>query len=155
VLRPGVDVNQLAAHIDIFPTLAELTAARVPENIKLDGRSLVPLLKDANAAWPDRYLFVHVGRWPQGKAGESKYAQCAVRSSRFRFVNNAELYEIQADPGETKNVVEDRADVVAAMRAAYDQWWEEVLPALENEDAVGPAENPFKVRYRKQFGGAP
>ena len=29
----------------------------------------------------------------------------------------------------------------------------EVLPALENEDAVGPKENPFKILYREQFGG--
>ncbi len=115
----------------------------------------MPLLKDANAAWPDRYLFIHVGRWLKGKAAESKYAQCAVRFRRFRLVNNQELYDIQADPGETKNVAEEHADVVAAMRAAYDEWWEEVLPALENEDVVGPKVNPFKERYWRQFGGGP
>ena len=52
-------------------------------------------------------------------------------------MNNKELFDIQADPGETKNVIEEHADVVAAMRAAYDKWWNEVLPALENEDAWG------------------
>jgi arylsulfatase A-like enzyme len=155
VLQPGVDVSQLVAHVDIFPTLVELAGAMVPENVHLDGRSLVPLLKDANTAWPDRYLFVHVGRWPMGKAAESKYAQCAVRNSRFRLLNNKELYDIQADPGESKNVVKEHADVVAAMRAAYDTWWDEVLPALENESAVGPQVNPFKERYWRQFGGGP
>ena len=39
------------------------------------------------------------------------------------------------------------------MRAAYDRWWEEILPCLVNEDAVGPAVNPFKELYWKQFGG--
>ena len=42
-----------------------------------------------------------------------------------------------------------------AMRAAYDQWWNEVLPALENENAVGPKVNPFKEAYWKQFGNRP
>ncbi|MGD0088720.1 MAG: arylsulfatase [Planctomycetota bacterium] len=153
VLKAGVDVDKLAAHIDLFPTLAELAGAKIPEEVKLDGRSLMPLLRDAAAPWADRYIFVHVGRWPKGKAEAAKFAGCAVRSSRFRFVNNKELFDIQDDPGETKNVIELFPDVVKDMRAAYDKWWAEVLPAtVENENAVGPPQNPFKELYWKQFG---
>ena len=154
-LKPGVDVDKLTAHIDMFATLAELAGAEVPADVKLDGRSLVPLLKDANADWPDRYVFVHQGRWARGKATESKYRNCAVRNSRFRLVNNKELYDIRNDPGETTNVIEKHPEVVAKMRRAYDAWWEEVLPLMVNEDAVGPKVNPFKERYWKQFGGGP
>jgi arylsulfatase len=100
-------------------------------------------------------VFVHVGRWARGKAEESKYAKCAVRTSRFRLVNNIELYDIRSDPGETTNVIEQYPDQVASMRKAYDQWWSEILPCLENEDAVGPEVNPFKALYWKQFGGGP
>jgi len=153
MLRGGIDIDKLAAHIDLFPTLAELAGVKIPEGLKLDGRSLVPLLKDPSAPWPDRFLFVHVGRWPKGKANQSKYAQCAVRNSRFRLVNNRELYDIKADPGEKTSVLAEHPEVVAQMRAAYDRWWEEVLPALVNEDAVGPRVNPFKELYWKQFGG--
>lgn len=155
VIRPGVDAKQLTAHVDIFPTLAELAGAKAPEGIKLDGRSLTPLLADPQAAWADRNLFVHAGRWKRGMAAESKYAGCAVRTARFRLVNNRELHDILADPGETKNVIDEHPVEVAAMRAAYDRWWEEILPALVNEDAVGPDVNPFKALYWKQFGGGP
>jgi arylsulfatase A-like enzyme len=156
VLKAGVDVDKLAAHIDLFPTLAELAGAKIPEEVKLDGRSLMPLLRDPAAPWADRYIFVHVGRWQKGKAEAAKFAGCAVRSSRFRFVNNKELHDIQNDPGETKNVIEQFPEVVKDMRAAYDKWWEEVLPAtVENESAVGPPANPFKELYWKQFGGKP
>lgn len=154
-LQAGVDIDKLAAHIDIFPTLAELAGATVPSDIKLDGRSLVPLLQDPNAEWADRFIFVHQGRWAKGMAVQSKYKNCAVRNSRFRLVNNEELYDIKNDPGETTNVISQHADVVEKMRKAYDRWWEEVLPAMENEDAVGPKVNPFKERYWKQFGGGP
>jgi arylsulfatase len=154
-LPAGVDVNRLTAHVDLFPSLAELAHARIPAGVKLDGRSLVPLLKDARAPWDDRFLFVHVGRWPKGQAAESKYAQCAVRTSRFRLVNDRELYDIGQDPGETANVIEQHPAEVARIRAAYDQWWQQILPALENEDVVGPKLNPFKVLYWKQFGGGP
>ena len=44
-------------------------------------------------------------------------------------------------------------EIVQQLEAAYDQWWEEILPCLENEAAVGPKENPFKELYWKQFGG--
>jgi arylsulfatase len=145
----------LTAHIDIFPTLAELAGAKLSSTSKLDGRSLVPLLTDASADWPDRNLFIHVGRWETGKAAESKFANCAVRNSRFRLVKNGELFDIQSDPGETTNVIAEHPQIGAAMRAAYDEWWEEILPALENENAVGPKVNPFKELYWKQFGGGP
>jgi len=154
-LGRGVDVNRLAAHIDLFATLAELAGAGVPPSVELDGRSLVPLLLDPEADWPDRYVFVHKGRWTRGKAAESKQADCAVRNERFRLVNNTELYDIVNDPGETKNVIDQHPDVVAKMRAAYDRWWSEVLPCMVNEDAVGPKINPFKERYWRQFGGGP
>ena len=154
-MKRGVDVDKLTAHIDMFATLAELAGAKIDADVKLDGRSLVPLLKDADADWADRYIFVHRGRWARGKAKECKYGGCAVRNSRFRLVNNKELYDIRNDPGETINVIDKHPEAVAKMRQAYDAWWEEVLPLMVNEDAVGPKVNPFKERYWKQFGGGP
>ena len=132
-LAGGTDVAGLAGHIDIFPTLCELCGAEAPRGVKLDGRSLVPLLKDAKADWPDRYLFVHRGRWGNGQAEKSKYNGCAVRSQRFRLVNNTQLYDIIHDPGQTKNVIDEHPQVVAEMRAAYDRWWSEVLKTMVNE----------------------
>jgi arylsulfatase A-like enzyme len=152
VLPEGVDVDKLAAHIDLFPTLAEIGKGTYGLAPAPDGRSLVPLLENPAADWPDRDLFVHVGRWERGKAAESKFAHCAVRNSRFRLVNNTELFDIKADPSETTNVIAQHPDAVAAMRRAHDEWWEEILPCLENETAVGPKVNPFKELYWKQFG---
>jgi arylsulfatase A-like enzyme len=150
----GVDCNALTAHIDLLPTFAELAGGKVPAKVKLDGRSLVPLLKDPKAKWADRYLFTHVGRWRKGQIEQAKFSKCAVRNARFRLVNNKELYDIAADPGETTNVIDRHPEVVAAMRKAYDQWWSEVVPAMCNEDAPVPEANPFKVLYAKQEASA-
>jgi len=149
------DCAALTAHVDVLPTLAEITGANLPAGLSLDGRSLTQLLRNPQAAWPDRFLFTHVGRWEKGRAGESKFRNCAVRNARFRLVNNRELYDLKADPGERNNIIGEHPEVVAAMRDAYDQWWNEILPALENEAAVGPEVNPFKAAYWKQFGGGP
>lgn len=149
------DCHALTAHIDIFPTLAEIAGGKVPERVNLDGRSLMPLLKDPKADWPDRFLFTHVGRWDKGKAEESKFEKCGVRNARFHLVNDTELYELKTDSGEKTNVIAKHPEIVTKIRAAYNQWWSEILPTLENENAVGPKMNPFKEAYWKQFGGGP
>lgn len=159
--KGGVDVNRLTAHIDIFPTFAEITGARIPDTIKLDGRSLVPLLHNPQADWPDRTLFTHAGRWERGRAAESKTAQCSIRTARYHLVNAVskgekwELFDVEQDPGEKTNIIADQPAVAAELKQKLDQWWSEVLPAMVNEDAVGPKVNPFKELYWKQFGGGP
>ena len=70
-------------------------------------------------------------------------------------MNHQELYDVKTDPGEQNNVVAEHPAIAAAMRTAYDEWWKEVLPCLENEHAIGSKVNPFKERFRKQFGGGP
>jgi len=51
------------------------------------------------AKWADRDLFFHRGRWNKGEdPNKSKLKNCAVRSQRWRFVNNKELYDISSDP---------------------------------------------------------
>ncbi len=153
----GRDVPALTAHIDIFPTLAEIAGAPLTGDLadQVEGRSLLPLLDDPQASWPDRFLVTHVGRWPRGKAAEAKFDDCSIRDARFTLVNNSELYDLKADPGESRNIIAGYPEQVAKMRAAYDKWWNDVQPLLVNESAVGPKINPFKERYWKQFGGGP
>jgi len=153
----GAECGALTAHVDVFPTLAEITGARLNDDVKkqVEGRSLLPLLKNPKAEWADRTLVHHVGRWAKGKAAQSKYAKCSIQNSRFTLVNNEELYDLKADPGETKNVIAEHPELVAKLRTAYDQWWNEAQPLLVNENVVGPKMNPFKALYWKQFGGGP
>jgi len=150
--KEGIDIDRLIAHIDIFPTLAVLAGGRLPDTGQVEGRSLLPLLQDPQSKWPDRYLFVHVGRWEKGADPEiSKFKQCAVRSERFRFVNNRKLYDMEADPGQEVNVIDKFPEVVQKMREAYDVWWEETLPLLVNEKATYEGVAPFIKKYNEQL----
>lgn len=155
--RGDAQVDALTAHIDILPTLAEIAGFPLtgPWRKQVEGRSLVSLLKDPQAEWPDRTVITHVGRWNRGKVEQAKHVNSSIRNARFTLVNNTELYDLKADPGESKNVIDEHPEAVASLRAAYDTWWQETLPCLENEAAVGPKVNPFKERYWKQFGGGP
>lgn len=162
VLGEGVDVDALTAHIDMYQTFCELAGVKLPADMQeLDGRSLLPLLETPEAKWADRKLFVHVGRWEakhrQAKdVTSAKFVNCAVRTNRWRFVNNAELYDITADPGETKNVAASHPEVVAQIRQEYDKWWDETVPLMVNEGLSTQRKQksyPLHIRYKKQVEG--
>jgi arylsulfatase len=156
-------VDALTAHVDVFPTLAELAGAKLSETVKaqVEGRSLLPLLKNASAPWHDRVFVRHIGRWPKGvDPNTRKYTQVSVRNTRWHLVNdnmdNAKrwmLFDLQTDPGEKTDVAAAHPDVVKQLDAEYDEWWAEVLPMLINENAPQPAVNPYHEEYWKQFRG--
>ncbi|MGZ0655708.1 arylsulfatase [Coraliomargarita sp. W4R72] len=153
VLGRGVDIDALTAHIDLYQTLAELAGADLPTEMQtLDGRSLLPLLEDPTADWPDRELFFHTGRWKAGERAEHQYDGSAVRTERWRFVNNQELYDIQQDPGENKDVSQQFPEVVSQLRQSYDQWWDSALPLMVNEGLprVSGEAQPFAILYEAQ-----
>jgi arylsulfatase A-like enzyme len=121
-LRPGREIDRIVAHIDLFPTLLEACRAPAPRGVRLDGRSLMPLLVGENAAWPDRTLYF---QWHRGDAPEL-YRNCAARSQRYKLVNGKELYDMAADPAEKNDVSREHPDIVAVMRKGCEEWLRDV-----------------------------
>jgi arylsulfatase A-like enzyme len=161
-LQPG-DVPALTAHVDIFRTLAGIAGVPLSpaEEAQAEGRSLIPLLRDAAAPWAERTLVTHEGRWKPGTAPESyKYRNCSVRSGRWHLVSVGgdgtkpawQLFDVVADPGEQTDVAAANAAVVARLASDFETWWTSVRPQMVNEDAPGPAENPWHVAFRAQHG---
>jgi arylsulfatase A-like enzyme len=120
----GRDVRRITAHIDLAPTLLELAGVEPPPGVTFDGRSLVPLLTDAGAeaGWPARTLVVHNQRVPE----PIKWRQTAVMTDRWRLVDDRELYDMEADPGQRRNVIGDHPAVAGRLRAEYETWWADV-----------------------------
>jgi arylsulfatase len=150
-IQPGRDIDRIAAHIDILPTLAALAGAKSPEG-QVEGRDLSPLIVDAQAEWADRYLFTHRGRWKTGSNPDDfQWKGFAVRNQRFRFVANNALFDMEKDPGQTTNVMDQFPEVVEKMRAAYDAWWKETRPLMVNENVPMSPTRPFHELYQKQL----
>lgn len=153
-LGEGVDIDGLVAHLDLYRTFCELAGVTLPEKMQdLDGRSLVPLLENPEAEWPDRELFVHCGRWNPGKREAARYAKAAVRTERWRLVNNKELYDIEDDPFQQTDVAQSHPEVVEQLSQSFDQWWESVQPMMVNEGlpALKEEEFPLNIRYRNRI----
>lgn len=166
VLSENVDVDSLAAHIDLYRTFTDLAGVEIPESkLTPGGRSLVPLLETNKFAWPDRKLFVHKGRWDDGRKNkmtreQNKYNNAAVRTEQWRLVFTLAkgkveyfLSDINKDPGETVNLADKFPDVVKALTAAYDDWWNSTEQFLVNEGLPSiPAEKqPLTLMYEKQL----
>ena len=150
-IEPGRDVDRIAAHIDVLPTLAALAGAAPPAH-QVEGRNLLPLIENPSVEWADRYLFTHVGRWKTGADPDDfQWRGFAVRNGRFRLVSNTALYDMQKDPGQTRNVIDAHPSVVADMRAAYDAWWKATRPLMVNEGVPMSPVRPFHELYRKQL----
>ncbi len=160
MLKPAA-VDALTQHVDVFPTLAELAGAKLTTTVKaqVEGRSLLPLLNNPKAAWPERIIVRHIGRWPKGVDPNTfKYVQVSVRNPRWHLVNDSKtnekrwaLFDLQADPSEKIDVATQHAEIVKTLDAAYDRWWTEVMPMLDNESAAQPAVNPYHEQYWKQY----
>jgi len=140
----GRDVSQLAAHIDVLPTIADMCGARKLPDVDLDGRSLLPLLKSNAADWPERTILVHSQRieYPE------KWRKCAVMTDRWRLVGGEELYDMQIDPGQATNIADQHEAVVNKLRAEYEAWWQSLSPVFDKFVAIGvgaDAENPANL----------
>jgi arylsulfatase A-like enzyme len=119
----GATCSQPAELLDLYPTLVELCG--LPAQDGLEGHSLVPQLKDANAPRPWPALTTH------------NRGNHAVRSERWRYIRYAdgteELYDHRDDPDEWTNRAHDPA--LAEIKRDLCRW----LPLREEPPAPGSA----------------
>ncbi|MDC1466037.1 arylsulfatase [Polaribacter sp.] len=153
-LGKGVDIDKLVSHIDLYQTFTDMAGVKLPKKMqKLSGRSLLPLIKNPNAEWEDRELFVHCGRWKDGNREEFKFKKSAVRTQQWRFSNNKELFDISLDPFEKNDLAAENPKVIAELQKSFNNWWEYAKPLMVNEGLpkVTPENQPFAKRYNKQL----
>ncbi|CAG7620489.1 Choline-sulfatase [Paenibacillus solanacearum] len=112
-LKPGVR-HELAAHVDLFPTLCDMAGLDIPEH--LHGRSLKPLLESEAA--PDHWRTEVIAQM------ENRFM---IRTDTWKLNmyddEPGELYHIAEDPQEFNNLIgkAEYSDVVARLKNALDE----------------------------------
>ena len=126
-VRPGSVSDAVWAFWDFLPTAAEIAAAPAPAG--LDGVSLVPALE--GRPMPQHaplYWEFHEGGFHQAvRAGDWK-------GVRHGLAGKVELYDLRADPGETRNLASKRPEAVARIEA--------ILAAARTESREFPVRGP-------------
>lgn len=146
-LKGGKDINVLTGHIDVMPTLIDLCKLEVDDELKMDGRSLAPLLNEEKKQWSDdRTLIVHNQR-VEYPVKDKEYQ---VLTEQWRLVKREtdELYNIKTDPEQKLNIVSKHPDVVKDLYKRYDNWWKDVSVDFDEyaEIHIGtPYENPVNL----------
>ncbi|MEM6911388.1 MAG: sulfatase [Verrucomicrobiota bacterium] len=105
---------------DLYPTLAELCGLQAPEYV--DGRSLVPLLHNPEAAWESTAMSALYERF------------LAFRTERFRYIRYSEeqeeLYDLSKDPKQWTNLADnpEYAEALRKLRARVPAYSEMAKP---------------------------
>lgn len=125
------DIEATAAHIDILPTLAEICGAQIPNDRIIDGKSLVPLLNNQNVAWTNRPLFFYwTRRYPE------LYNNISIQKGNMKLVGNTdynadiqnfELFDIQKDPYEQTNLVNEQTSMAMQLKSELDKIYRELI----------------------------
>jgi arylsulfatase len=125
------DINTLAAHIDILPTLSQLCNVALPKDRVIDGKSLVPLIKDEKINWADRPLFFYwTRRYPE------LYNNIAFQKDGYKLVGmtdydakieDFELFNIRKDPYEQNNIVLKKRALANILKEELDKTYKELI----------------------------
>ena len=157
--KGNMEIDQMAAHIDLLPTLSQLSGAPIPQDRKIDGRSFLPALE--GNILPERSFFSYWTRkFPE------IYRNIALQRGKYKLVGKTdfdasiedfELYDLEQDPFERINLVGRNPQKAQSLKSEMDGFIS-ILSSSSNlmnppRRAVGtPYENPVYLNRNDAAG---
>jgi arylsulfatase A-like enzyme len=127
----GKDNGELITSMDLLPTFAKLAGAEMPNDQVIDGKDIWPVLK-GEAKSPHEAFFYHRANNLQ-----------AVRSGKWKLHFNkgkpAQLYDLETDIGEQKNLIQSYPDVVKQLQSHVKKFNTDLA---QNSRPAGFVKNP-------------
>jgi arylsulfatase A-like enzyme len=132
VVPAGVtDAVTVIASVDMLPTLCQIAGAEIPEKTKSDGLDLSDALRGTRIAARERPLTWEYGRntkfFGYPKLADHRSPNLAIREGDWKLLVNAdgedaELYNLSADPSEAKNVADENPEVTSRLKSEVLKW---------------------------------
>lgn len=117
----GRKIKDMAAHIDVLPTLVDLLQLQFPSELKVDGMSLMPILEGREVE--DRFFFTHQIAW------NFDTIPGAIRSNQYLLTlkeNGVALYDLLGDSTQKENLSDRMPQLTEEMVTKYNQWLKDV-----------------------------
>ena len=115
-LSAGQVVDAPVSYLEYFPTLAAAAGAEVPGRVT--GRNLLEVV-DAPGPMPTRLY------WDSTNGVQGSWS-ILTADGRWRLgqevLQPPELYDLQADPGQTRNLIDSQPEMAASLRADFNRW---------------------------------
>lgn len=114
-IKAGTEITPIAGAIDLHPTLTALAGVKTVSTKPLDGWDMSSLLLG--------------GEWKRGPRALMNYngGRLSVRSQTHRLDASGALYDMVADPNQTKDVTAEQPQVAAELSAQATAWHQEVF----------------------------
>ncbi|MFQ6131954.1 MAG: sulfatase [Armatimonadota bacterium] len=128
-LPAGTVCSEPIICLDVMPTVLAAVGLELPGDRVYDGRDMLPVIRGEAEQPLHEALF-----WD----GDSD--QWAVRSGKWKLVSrrgSLELYDLEADIGETDDLTDDNPQVVDRLRRAYVAWRDQMAPQITREGRAG------------------
>lgn len=152
VTRPGSVCGVPAIHVDVYPTLLEIAGTAAPSDYPLDGTSLVPLFRDADASLNREAIYQHFPGY-LGSGGNTWRTTpvTLIQSGSWKLMEfledkHLELYNLENDLGESKNLADEMPDKASELHARLAAWRQEI-------NAPMPTPNQPRSVPRPKVGG--
>ena len=113
VTKPGSICNEPSIHVDIYPTLLEIAGQPAPADYPLDGASLVPLFRDADASLQREAIHQHFpGYLGFGPGAWRTTPVTLIQDGPWKLMEfledgRLELYNLDDDIGESNNLAKE------------------------------------------------
>lgn len=143
---------QTSAHpIDLLPTLTSLCQVSIKSSLKIDGCDL-----ELSQPQPTAPLRCLVHQWHRGDT-PVKYRNYMITDGRYKLCRPAdeaapdELYDLLADPAESRNLASHEPTAVSRLRTEYEKWFDDVSSTRADNYAPVPAilgdvrQNPVRL----------
>jgi arylsulfatase A-like enzyme len=134
-----VDDTTVMASVDFFPMFCKLTGVPIPGSVAFDGEDLSAAFL-GRATTRQKPLFWEYGRNTNSfdfpRIPRDRSPNVAMREGKWKLLVNAdgsglELYDLDADRNETKNIAESNPEIANRMKKAA-LAWRKSLPGISN-----------------------
>lgn len=127
-ISPGSVSNEPVTSIDFYPTYLEAAGLAKPENHKLDGVSLLPILKDPAVSLNREALFWHFPGYPNSAWRQTPVS--VIRTGdwkllKFYETEEVKLFNLIEDVSEENNLSESMPGKRDELRHKLENWLEE------------------------------
>ncbi|MDN5205608.1 sulfatase [Fulvivirgaceae bacterium BMA10] len=120
-IQKGQVINQVVTAMDILPTVADITGAKLPTDLKIDGSSIKNLLMDPNKYTSSErplYYYARNGNLEAVRLG--KWKLHSLKSNGWNEAEQGEftvsLYDLENDISETQNLADNHPEVVERLK---------------------------------------
>ncbi|MDP5121074.1 MAG: arylsulfatase [Spirosomaceae bacterium] len=127
-------ISDLAAHIDIFPTLIELCNLEISERPDFDGISIADLLMQRKEPFPEREIYSI-----RSFDGTSQPYPASIRTPQFRWVTEKDrnhLYDMVNDPEQKVDIIKNLPELNRQFADKFQAWYKRVTANLSEESRI-------------------